>query len=353
MFGLRLMSKKAFELKLARLESLREHGATQATTEALRQALQDRNNYVVAKAARIAADLGLTALIPELTAAFDRFFADPVKSDPQCWAKHGISKALIPCLAQHKHGISKALADLGCEEAGVFLRALTYVQPEPVWGGSEDTAGPLRATCAAGLVQCRDISGPEILSNLTEVLVDRDKAVRMSAADAISRLGRPEGGLLLRFKALSGDQEPEVLGACFSALLSLEGPRSIAFVARFLDAAGDAGSEAALALGLTRDPEAFQALKRKWESESGAQLAPTLLLAMALTRHTEAIELLLELVRGASPYAEAAIEALASAHLTPEIRSLTEAAVQRNRNPRLRAAFDRHFGSSSGGTSAG
>ena len=338
MFGLRLMSKKAFELKLARLESLREHGATQATTEALRQALQDRNNYVVAKAARIAADLGLTALIPELTAAFDRFFADPVKSDPQCWAKHGISKAL---------------ADLGCEEAGVFLRALTYVQPEPVWGGSEDTAGPLRATCAAGLVQCRDISGPEILSNLTEVLVDRDKAVRMSAADAISRLGHPEGGLLLRFKALSGDQEPEVLGACFSALLSLEGPRSIAFVARFLDAAGDAGSEAALALGLTRDPEAFQALKRKWESESGAQLAPTLLLAMALTRHTEAIELLLELVRGASPYAEAAIEALASAHLTPEIRSLTEAAVQRNRNPRLRAAFDRHFGSSSGGTSAG
>ena len=332
------MSKKAFEQKLARLESLRERGATQETAEALRQALQDRNNYVVAKAARIAADLGLTALVSELTAAFDRFFADPVKSDPQCWAKNGISKAL---------------ADLGFDESTVFLRGLTHVQPEPVWGGSEDTAGPLRAICAAALVQCRDVSDLEILSRLTEVLVDSDKTVRMAAADAISRLGRPEGALLLRLKALSGDQEPEVQGTCFSALLSLEGPRGIPFVERFLDAASDAAPEAALALGLTRDPEAFQALKRKWESDTGAQLAPTLLLAMALTRHTEAIELLLELVRGASPYAEAAIEALASAHLPPEIRSLTEAAVQRNRNPRLRAAFDRHFGGSSGGTSAG
>src|SRR5580700_11462226 len=89
-----LMSKKAFEQKLATLETLRADAASPQTVAALRKALQDPNNYYVSKAAAIAADFALTDLIPDLLAAFDRFLINPVKSDPQCWAKNAIAKAL-------------------------------------------------------------------------------------------------------------------------------------------------------------------------------------------------------------------------------------------------------------------
>ena len=60
------MSKKKFEQQLAALDELRLSAGAPATVERLRKALGDRNNYLVAKAAKIAAELGLPALIPDL-----------------------------------------------------------------------------------------------------------------------------------------------------------------------------------------------------------------------------------------------------------------------------------------------
>lgn len=324
------MPKKQFEEQLARLEELRESPGAPATVDHLRKALANRNNYITAKASKIASELGLKALVPDLLSALDRFFIDPVKSDPQCWAKN----ALV-----------QALASLGHEEAAAFIRGLRHIQMEPVWGGQADTAAALRGNSALALVQCRDLSDFELLSHLIEILVDRDKTVRVEAARAIGRLSRPEAGLLLRLRALSGDDEPEALGACFSALLSIEGRAGIGFVSRFLEGRGDDGEEAALALGLMRSPEGFQVLKERWEQERDATFAAVLLSAIALSRQQEAIDFLIQLVATDSTSGVAAIAALASAGLPPDVRSRIDAAVQSSGDARLRSAFAKYFAS--------
>src|SRR5436190_529244 len=136
------LPKKKFEEQLAALETLRESAGAPATVDSLRKALANRNNYVAAKASKITVELGLKSLLPDLLSAFDRFFIDPVKSDPQCWAKN----ALV-----------QALAALGHDESAVFIRGLRHIQMEPVWGGQEDTAAALRGNCALALVACRDL----------------------------------------------------------------------------------------------------------------------------------------------------------------------------------------------------
>ena len=115
---------------------------------------------------------------------------------------------------------------------------------EPVYGSHVDTAGPLRGRCALALVQCKELSDLKVLEYLIEVLVDEDKTVRVEAARAIGRIDRTEAALLLRLKALSGDEEPEVMGACFSSILAIEGRGGFSFVSRFLDKGDDAAAEA-------------------------------------------------------------------------------------------------------------
>src|SRR5262249_19055805 len=107
--------KQAFDKKIEALKELRSLPDSATAGAGLRKALKDRSNYLVSKAAAIVAELNLTDLIPDLLAAFERFLIDPVKSDPQCWAKLAIVKAL---------------KDLGHREPDVFLRGLTHIQLE-------------------------------------------------------------------------------------------------------------------------------------------------------------------------------------------------------------------------------
>ncbi len=293
---------------LGELDELRHAPETPFTVEALRKALGRKNNYLVAKAAQIAAQLQLKILLPELRSAFDRFFIDAAKSDPQCWAKNAISHAL---------------SRLGHDDPALFVRGLEHRQMEPVWGGQQDTAGTLRANCAQALVECRALSCLDILSLLVPPLFDSDKTVRAEVARAIGQLGRPEGALLLRLRALAGDEEPEVLGACFSALLGIEGRAGFPFVARFLDHAGDACAEAALALGLMHETEAFEILKARFER--GRACAEALLSGIALTRRPEALEYLVGIVESGAAGAGAAFAALGSVPVSPEIRARLDA----------------------------
>jgi hypothetical protein len=320
------MSRRNFERQLASLELLRQSGPA-AAESGLRKALSNRNNYIAAKAAKIAAELGLATLVPDLLAALDRFFTDPVHSDPKCWAKDAIVTAL---------------ASLGHTDPAPFLRGFRHVQMEPVWGGREDTAGTLRGHCAGALVACGSLSTLELLRHLTEVLADPEKAVRVEAAKAIGRVNTPEGALLLRLRALAGDPHSEIVGACFSALLSIEGEEGIAFVSRFLDAGGETAEEAALALGLMRDAGAFRVLRDRYERESKSALAAVLLSAIAFTRLPEATEYLTGLVEADSAGAEA-IQALAGAGLPQEVRARTAAAVNASGSAALRAAYEKYF----------
>ncbi len=313
--------KKAFEQQIAALDALRE--ADEGTRiEALRSALGNRNNFLVGKAADLARELALTQLTEALLAGFDRFFEHPEKSDPQCWAKNAISRAL----ASFEH-----------QEPDVFLRGMHHVQMEAVWGGKSDTAGTLRATCALALVQCRGLSETDLLAHLVDLMADKDKAVRGEVVHAIEQVGSSAASLLLRLRATLGADEPEILGACYAAVLRIEGVRAIPWVSRFLASADESAGEAALAIAGTHSPEGFESLRECFAHAKDPWWSAVLLSAIALTRQDEAMGFLLELVQTESLHAERAIEAILRSSPTDDTVKKLEKLVAGN--PRLSRAF--------------
>jgi HEAT repeat protein len=313
--------KRKFEEQLAALEALREQ-PPEVRTEALRKALSQRNNFIAGKAADLVRDFALNDLTPELLSAFDRFFEDPVKRDPQCWAKNAISRAL---------------AAFELQDESVFLRGMRHIQMEPVWGGQSDTAGTLRATCALALVQCRGLTEKNLLEHLIELLADTDKAVRVEVVRAIEQIGSPSATLLLRLRAVLGSDEPEVLGACYGGILRVEGVRSISWVRRFLAAGDDNAAEAALAMAGTHSPKGFDVLRECFATAHDPWWRSVLLSAIALTRQDAALEFLLELVKKESLDAEAAIEAVLRSRPPEDVTARLEKLVAGN--PRLKRAF--------------
>ena len=200
------MSKHALEKKLEALSVL--------GVEVLPKALADKNNFYVGKAAKRAAQLNATSLIPNLLAPFDRFFEGGAEVGPKCWAKLGIMDALF---------------QFNCQEPASYLRAFDCVQMEPVWGGKEDTATPVRAMAALALIDT-NLDPTQLLRALVKGLHDADKQVPIETVRALVRLGRWEGELLMRQKVLTGDASPEVLGVLYSAILELDQSGSIGFV---------------------------------------------------------------------------------------------------------------------------
>jgi len=316
--------KRKFEDQLAALDALRQL-PPEATVEPLRKALTHRNNFVVAKAADLIRQFELTQLTPDLLLEFDRFFQDPTKTDPQCWAKNAISRSL----AAFEH-----------QDAAVFLRGMHHIQLEPVWGGSSDTAGTLRATCALALVQCRSLREPDLLTHLIDLLADKEKSVRVEVVRAIEHVSSISAALLLRLKATIGSDEPEVLGACYDGILRIEGKSAIPWVSRFLNAADDSARDAAFAIAGTFSPEGFHALRERFEGELNPEFRSVLLTAIAVTRQDAALEFLLDQVRTESLQAEAAIEAILRSLPSEEITKRLEQLVAGN--PRLSRIFATH-----------
>jgi HEAT repeat protein len=334
-------AKRKFEDQLAALDALRQQ-PPEATIDPLRKALANRNNFVVAKAADLTRQFQVTQLTPDLLTAFDRFMLssnkdDPTKTDPQCWAKNAISKAL----AAFEH-----------QDAQVFLRGMRHIQLEPVWGGTSDTAGTLRATCALALVQCRSLIDSDLLTHLIELLGDKEKSVRAEVVRAIEQLGSPSAALLLRLRAILDsnlksrkpgqppEEEPEVLGACYSGILRIEGPSALPWIARFLADSDDSAAEAALAIAGTHSAQAFEVLRDRFAQESDPWFCSVLLSAIALTRQDAAVEFLLDQVRTESLQAEAAIEALLRAMPSDDVTKRLEELVAGN--PRLSRTVATH-----------
>jgi HEAT repeat protein len=324
-----MTGKRRFEEQLAALEQLRLE-PPQASIEPLRRALAHRSNYIVAKAADLVRELHLTELVPEMLAAFDRYFADPVKTDPQCWAKNAISRAL---------------AALDFHDATVFLRGMRHIQLEPVWGGSSDTAATLRGTCALALVPCRGLPETDLLTYLIELFADKEKSVRVEAVRAVEQVGSPSAALLLRLKATLAADDPEVLGACYNGIMGLDSTSAIPWISRFLATSDDAAAEAALAIAGDRSPQAFAALHQRFLQEHDPWFQSVLLSAIALTRQQAGIDFLLQLVRKESSHAEAAMDAILKSMPSAEIMSQLESLV--SGNPPLARAFAAHRAKSS------
>ncbi len=322
------MAVRKVEEEIDRLSALREVDAGVAIP-ALRKALSDRVNLVVAKAAKIAAERQLRELTPDLLRAFDRLLENAVERDQQCWGKNAIATAL---------------KDLGHNESAPFLHGMRHIQMEPSFGRPVDTAETLRGICLLALPACTDVDRDETLRCFVDALTEKVHTIRLEAVRALGQMGGSEAALVLRLKARIGDEEPQVIGQVFDALLGVEGEGAVPLVTEFLcKGEGAVREEAALALGSSRSASACETLQKAYAGERDAQFREVLLRAVSLTRQQQAIEWLLGLARTARKRdAIDAIHALALHRGSEEIRRDTANAVK-GREPELEAEYRKAF----------
>lgn len=336
---------RGIDAKLNRLKALRAEPAAAEHIAELRRGLADASNIVAAEAAEIIGERLIGEFAPDLIAAFDRFMIEPEESDKLCRAKI----AIVEALNKLEHDAEE-----------LFLRGVRHVQLEPRWGGSEDTAGPLRGHCAFGLVR---MNHREALVILADLLADPDKTARSMAAQSLGESRAPGAIPLLRFKARVGDAEPDVVGDCLTGLMKAAPRESLPFVEEFLRLGQPAAAKveyppsdaaerhrdavrqgAALALGESRRPEALEILKAYWPSAESNGLREVVLLAIAMTRLSGGIEFLIEIIGGKDAAAASlAVTALAIHRHNDAVRERVAAAATATGEAKLMEKFRKKF----------
>jgi HEAT repeat protein len=305
------------EAKLDALNALEETTDRAVLNEAIGKALQDKHHRVVGKAALLAEEKQLPERIGDLLAAWPRFLQDPARRDPNCLAKKAIARALVA---------------LECRDVQFYLEGIRYVQLEPVWGGTADTAADVRCSCAMGLASSGYVRA---IPELASLLNDPDVRAREGAARAIS-CGHPrEAEAMLRFKVLVGDEYPEVLGECFTGLLAIAPEECMAFVAANLSHKDDAVRDfAALALGESRHPLALQHLRKRWDDVFvSAAMRAVLIRAAAVHRSDAAFDWLLSIIEtGQKKDAEVGVDALSVYERNTKLAERVKAALARRRD---------------------
>jgi HEAT repeat protein len=291
--------------------------------------LRHKSNHVAAAAADTIGRLEAVTLAQDLVDAFLEWMKHPAERDPGC-------KALTT--------IAKTLAAMDHPAARAYTAGIRHVQMEASFGPKVDAASALRGLCAQGLAR---MSHPDALLECATLLADPEIPARSGAIRAISETGQPAGVLLLRFKALIGDTDEEVMGECFAGLLRLAPAESLEFVARFIQSGADEIAErAALALGESRLAAAFPLLQEAWQSTSQAILRRTLLLAMAMLRQDEAVEFLLSrLDEDVEKSAAAALAALALYSRDDSVRNRVREILAKRKSAALGSLFEKEFGS--------
>lgn len=310
-----MAKSRILEQLLAQLEQVRVASNLTESAITLRHILSSKHAVAIAQAAKWIGETGQTEMIPDLVAAFKRCMTKPSETDPGCTAKLNLAEALY---------------HLDYRDETFFLQGIRYVQNDPVWGGSDDTAAALRGVCALALVR---LNYAQVMNELADLLADAKPEARMAAARAIAYSEDQAGVPLLRLRIKIGDAAP-VLSECFLALLKLSPDSSMALVRSFLqphavreesdvvEAAIQALSKsklleafeilrqwmmhrdssevaelAALGLGESRLPEAFAILREWWTATHSPTLRQTALMSIALLRQDEAIAFLLALIR--------------------------------------------------------
>ncbi len=292
----------------------------------LRAFLNNRSNLVVAKAAKVAGELRLS-LIPELAAAFDRMMVTPQKLDKRCAAVTEIASALY---------------ELDYTEPDVYQCGIRHVQKEASFGPPVDTAAKLRGICAQGLLRTRSA---DAMAAVVDLLADPEPAARLGAIRALALNGGEAGVLLLRLKALTGDEDPEITAECFSVLMSSAPEQSLAFVARYMDEEDDTVAEAAIwALGQSRQPAAAEVLQEKWQRTVKQSLRKTLVAALASSRIQEATDFLcMQLQSTNTGLAEEILTSLSTYASNAAVRRAVAAAVEERGDRGLTSLFQQYF----------
>jgi HEAT repeat protein len=312
---------KSEEKKLEALNALDPAGDRSVQNATIEKYLADKHFRVVARAATLAGERSLRERLPDLMSAYARFLVEPIKQDPHCIAKQAIARAL---------------ANLECEDVTFFLEGIRYRQLEPVWGGSTDAAIDVRCSCAMGLVS----SGySRAIQELTALLQDCEWRARAGAARAISCGNPREAEALLRFKVLVGDPEPDVIGECFTGLLSIAQEECLPFVAAYLSDDNDGVRDfAALALGESRHPRALEQLRTAWdEVRDTGDFRAVLIRAAALHRSEIAFDWLISIIEQGTPaHADVAVEALSVYERNVKLTERVQAALAKRKRPRAK-----------------
>jgi HEAT repeat protein len=318
--------KTSVDRQLGDLERLADSLDEPDAGERLRPYLASRSSVVAARAAELARRVPDHGLESELVATFRRFMKDAEKTDKGCLAKMSAVEALL------------AGED---SDPDVLRTGLRHRQFEPTWGGSVDTAAPLRAHCALGLVQ---IGADGVLDDLAELLADPEGDARLGAARALAACG-DSATPLLRFKVLTGDEQPLVVAECLSGLMAVAPNQSFDFVAALVDPSrGDLAGHAAMALAEARAPGAFELLVRRWEDAFLAEFRQGLLLPIGLTRHDGAPGFLLSVLEsGDLAAATSAIAALAIYKGDPGVGERAREAIRGPHRSRLLSFLDKAF----------
>jgi HEAT repeat protein len=276
------MKNDPIEAALAQLDDVPIR--TPAGKAAFTKALNAKSNLIVAKAARLIGNAQWIELNPEMVVAFDRMIAKGAAIDKACAAMIAIARALVQ-------------SDYDAPD--LYLRGIHHVQMEASWGPAIDTAAELREVCAMGLANS---TYPHKLRELVPLLVDKEWRVRAGSIRAIGVIGTEAGSLLLRFKMLSGDKDPEVMSDCFMAILTLEGAEGVPLVAHFAESDNPEVREAAiLAIGASRRTDAVEWLIAKLAQTADKPGRKCILLSLSTSRVEAAIAFLLDLVRNATP----------------------------------------------------
>ena len=326
-----MAKRQSPEDQLSDLIAAFETAASDARVSLLEAAIGARSNFVVEHAAKMVVEHEVHVDASVLMEAWRRFARNEGEDDKNCRAK-------LP--------VVEALNFLDVDEPDFYSDVMKYVQIEPVWGTSVDTAPGVRGAAALGLIRCRSASPSQTLLQLVELLSDKEPAARVHAATAIGQTGLPAVTPLLRLKVRSGDVEAEVIGECFRGLLDDSLATNLDFVADYLNSSGDVSVEAAAALAATRRDEVIEKVIQACETCSPQDL-DGFYLSLGLARTSAAIDYLLQRISDDLPTASAALKALHPSRFYPDILSRIETAVQQSENKRLVAEFERQFRDSS------
>ena len=287
-----------------RLAALRRDPTSIDVTDALRSKI----GVLVAAATPHASALGL---VDELVPAFERLIEDGVKRDPTC---------------RGKVALARTLHELDRWDDAVFVPGVALEQFEPAYGKPVDTATELRGICGLAHVH---FARPDALDVLAKLLADPEVVPRIAAAKGLGDTGRADASALLRYKILLGDDEPDVVAACFESLLTLTGERARDFIAGFLESHDDRSELAVLALATSRLDETLPPILLWCERALPEQRGRVGYLALALMRRDDATAHLLQVIeRGAPRDAIAAGRALATFKDDPAVRTQLAAAAK-------------------------
>lgn len=317
------MKRDRTQRRLDQLRAIRHAPTSPGAPDILAEVLAEPSNYAAARAAAIVEEAQILALAPKLVEAFHRFLSDAPKLDRGCEAVTAIAKALY-ALDQHHYD--------------VYAKGARHRQLEGGFGTPTDTAQSLRGICAMGLSQIRR---HDVLDELVLMLTDESPSVRGSAARAVSCAATSDVAIpLLKLKLYAGDQEPDVLAECMTAMLASSFSRSMDTVMLQLESASSARSEAAAAaLGSVRDERVFDALRAKWDKTALPAMRKRILHAMSMSRTENSLNFLYTVTANETPAtAQAAATALLIHRHDPRIFGrLQEIAGERKEIARLLA----------------